>query len=101
MLAIRDVNARTTALQTGQIDAMNSVDPTTANLLAAMPGVDLLQTQGKVHYCFSMITTDPLFADARVRKAMKLSINRQDMVDKVLNGYGSIANDQPISTAYE
>ncbi|WP_323777954.1 ABC transporter substrate-binding protein [Leisingera sp.] len=100
MLAIRDVNARTTALQTGQIDAMNSVDPTTANLLAAMPGVDLIQTQGKVHYCFSMITTDPLFADARVRKAMKLAINRQDMVDKILNGYGSIANDQPISTAY-
>lgn len=101
MLAIRDVNARTTALQTGEIDAMNAVDPATAPLLAALPGIDLVQTQGKVHYCFSMITTDPLFADARVRKAMKLSINRQDMVDKVLNGYGSIANDQPISQAYE
>ena len=101
MLAIRDVNARTTALQTGEIDAMNAVDPTTAGLLSAMPGIDLIQTQGKVHYCFSMITTDPMFADARVRKAMKLSINRQDMVDKVLNGYGSIANDQPISNAYE
>ena len=35
MLAIRDVNARTTALQTGEIDAMNSVDPTTAGLLSA------------------------------------------------------------------
>lgn len=101
MLAIRDVNARTTALQTGEIDAMNSVDPSTANLLAVLPGVDLIQTQGKVHYCFSMFTTDPLFSDVRVRKAMKLSINRQDMVDKVLNGYGSIANDQPISGAYE
>ena len=100
MLAIRDVNARTTALQTGQIDAMNAVDPTTGGLLAAMPGVDLVQTQGKVHYAFSMNTTDPLFADVRVRKAMKLAINRQDIVDKVLNGYGSIANDQPISSAY-
>lgn len=100
MLAIRDVNARTTALQTGEIDAMNAVDPTTANLLAAMPSIDLIQTQGKVHYAFSMQTSDPLFADARVRKAMKLSIDRQDMVDKVLNGYGSIANDQPISAAY-
>lgn len=100
MLAIRDVNARTTALQTGEIDAMNSVDPSTANLLAVLPGIDLIQTQGKVHYCFSMFTTDPLFSDVRVRKAMKLSINRQDMVDKVLNGYGSIANDQPISNAY-
>lgn len=101
MLAIRDVNARTTALQTGEIDAMNAVDPTTAGLLAVMPGVDLIQTQGKVHYAFSMNTTDPLFADVRVRKAMKLSVNRQDIVDKVLNGYGSIANDQPISGAYE
>ena len=100
MLAIRDVNARTTALQTGQIDVMNSVDPTTANLMAVMPGVDLVQTQGKVHYCFSMMTTDPLFQDVRVRKAMKLAIDRQDMVDKILNGYGSIANDQPISNAY-
>jgi peptide/nickel transport system substrate-binding protein len=100
MLAIRDVNARTTALQTGQIDAMNAVDPTTAKLLSAMPGIDLVQTQGKVHYAFSMFTTDPLFQDVRVRKAMKLAINRQDMVDKILNGYGSVANDQPISTAY-
>lgn len=100
MFAIRDVNARTTALQTGEIDAFNSVDPSTANLLAAMPGIDLMQTQGKVHYCFSMITTDPLFSDVRVRKAMKLAVNRQDMVDKVLNGFGSIANDQPISNAY-
>jgi peptide/nickel transport system substrate-binding protein len=100
MLAIRDVNARTTALQTGEVDAIHAVDPTTAGLLGVMPGVDLIQTQGKVHYCFSMISTDPLFADARVRKAMKLSINRQDIVDKVLNGYGSIANDQPISNAY-
>ncbi len=101
MLAIRDVNARTTALQTGEIDVMNSVDPTTANLMAVMPGIDLVQTQGKVHYAFSMLTTDPLFSDVRVRKAMKLAINRQDMVDKVLNGYGSIANDQPISEAYQ
>lgn len=101
MLAIRDVNARTTGLQTGELDAINSVDPSTANLLGVMPGIDLLQTQGKVHYAFAMKVTDPLFSDVRVRKAMKLAINRQDMVDKVLNGYGSIANDQPISNAYE
>ncbi|MEX3313593.1 ABC transporter substrate-binding protein [Sulfitobacter sp. PS-8MA] len=100
MLAIRDVNARTTALQTGEIDVMNSVDPTTANLMAAMPGIDLVQTQGKVHYCFSMMTSNPLFSDVRVRRAMKMAIDRQDIVDKVLNGYGSIANDQPISEAY-
>lgn len=98
--AIADVNARTTALQTGEIDAMNGVDSSTADLLKAMPGVSLLQTQGKVHYAFSMNCTAAPFTDPDVRMAMKLAINRQEILDKILNGYGSLANDQPISTAY-
>lgn len=101
LLCMKDVTARTTALRTGEIDAMNSVDPKTAGLLSRAAGIELIQTQGKVHYCFSMITTDPLFADNNVRMAMKLAIDRQEIVDKVLSGYGSIANDQPISEAYE
>lgn len=100
MLAVRDVNARTTALQTGEIDAMNNVDTATAPLVQAMPGIDLVQTQGKVHYCYSMFTTDPAYQDNDVRMAMKLAIDRQDIVDKILNGFGSIANDQPIGSAY-
>ncbi len=100
-LAIKDVTARMTALQTGQIDAMNFVDPTTAKLLQAMPGVDLVQTQGKVHYAFSMDTTAAPYSDIRVRTALKLAIDRQEMVDKILGGFGSIANDQPISTAFQ
>lgn len=98
--AISDVNARTTALQTGQIDAMGAADTATAMLLSAMPGVKLLQTKGKQHYAFSMNCKDPLFADPNVRMALKLSIDRQEMLDKILSGYGSIANDQPISEAY-
>lgn len=98
--AIRDVNARLTALQTGQIDAMNYVDATTANLLKAMPNMQLIQTQGKMHYGFSMRVTDGPFSDPDVRRAMKLAINRDDIVAKILSGFGSVANDQPISTAY-
>jgi peptide/nickel transport system substrate-binding protein len=99
--AIADVNARTTALQTGQIDAMNFVDSTTAGLLEAMPGVALIRTLGKQHYAFSMNCTATPFTDPQVRMAMKLAVDRQEMVDKILSGYGSIANDQPISTAYQ
>ncbi|MBT0781472.1 ABC transporter substrate-binding protein [Paracoccus sp. pheM1] len=98
--AIADVNARTTALQTGQIDAIGAADTATAMLLSAMPGVKLLQTKGKQHYAFSMNCKDALFADPNVRMALKLSIDRQEMLDKILSGYGSIANDQPISEAY-
>lgn len=98
--AIADANARTTALQTGQIDAMGAVDTATAMLLGAMPGIKMLQTKGKQHYAISMNCKDPLFADANVRMALKLAMDRQEMLDKILSGYGSIANDQPISEAY-
>lgn len=98
--AIADANARTTALQTGQIDAMGAVDTATAMLLGAMPGIKMLQTKGKQHYAFSMNCKDPLFADNNVRMALKLAMDRQEMLDKILSGYGSIANDQPISEAY-
>lgn len=97
---IADVNARTTALQTGQIDAMGGVDTATAMLLASMPGVKLIQTTGKQHYGFAMNCADPLFKDPNVRMAMKLAIDRQAMLDTILSGYGAIANDQPISKAY-
>lgn len=99
--AISDVNARTTALQTGQIDAMAFVDTATADLLKSFPGINLLQVKGKQHYAMSMNCQDPLFTDPDVRMAMKLAINREEMLEKILSGYGSIANDQPISEAYE
>lgn len=98
---IADVNARTTALQTGQIDAMGYVDNATASLLKSFPGINLIQTQGKLHNAFAMRVTDPLFSDRDVRTALKLAIDRDEMLEKILFGYGSIANDQPISKAYE
>ncbi|ODM45213.1 hypothetical protein A9320_11240 [Ruegeria sp. PBVC088] len=100
ILAIRDVNARTTALRTGEVDAMNAVDATTAQLIKAMPGIDLIQVQGKMHYCFSMNLSETPYQDPDVRLAMKLAIDREDMVNKILGGFGSVANDQPISSAY-
>lgn len=97
---IADINARTTALQTGQIDAMGFVDTVTAPLLQAMPGINLIQTQGKLHHGFAMNVTDPLFKDRDVRLAMKLAIDREEVLAKIQGGYGSIANDQPLSKAY-
>ena len=34
-----------------------------------------------------------------VRKALKHAINRQEMVDKILQGHGKVANDHPIGPA--
>ncbi|WP_424830177.1 ABC transporter substrate-binding protein [Ruegeria sp.] len=100
IVAIADVTARTTALRTGEIHAMNFVDPSTAALLERVPNIDLIQTPGKSHYAFAMLTdTDP-YTDVQVRQALKYAINRQDILDKILGGYGSLGNDHPISAAY-
>jgi peptide/nickel transport system substrate-binding protein len=34
-----------------------------------------------------------------VRQALKYAIDRQELVDKILNGYGEVGNDSPISKA--
>jgi len=36
-------------------------------------------------------TYDPLFSDIKVRKALTLAINREYIVNKILNGYGEVA----------
>lgn len=40
------------------------------------------------------------FDNADLRMALKLAINREDMVQRILQGYGSVGNDMPINAAY-
>jgi peptide/nickel transport system substrate-binding protein len=54
---------------------------------------------GTAHYTFPMrLNVDP-FGDYDLRMALKWSIRRQELVDKILLGYGAVGNDHPISTA--
>jgi len=40
------------------------------------------------------------FDNKDLRNALKLAINREEMVDKILRGYGGVGNDIPINAAY-
>jgi peptide/nickel transport system substrate-binding protein len=42
----------------------------------------------------------PPFDNNDLRLALKYAIDRKEMVDKILRGYGSIGNDFPINAAY-
>lgn len=100
MIGIKDVTARLTALQTDLVDAINFVDPTLAGLIETMPMMNLLRTPSKTFYTFAMNTAYGAFADLNVRTALKFAINREEMIEKVVRGYGTIGNDQPITPAY-
>lgn len=100
VLVINDSTARTAALQAGQVHMMNRVDPKIVELLAGVPGVSIQKAAGRGHYVFIMHCDKAPFDSVDLRMALKLAINRQEMVDKILGGFGTVGNDFPINSAY-
>lgn len=100
LLVINDDTARMAALQSGQIHMANRVPPRTASLVSRAPGITVHSKSGPGHYVFiAHVNTDP-FSNNDAMLALKYGMNRQEMVDKILFGYGSVGNDTPINAAY-
>jgi peptide/nickel transport system substrate-binding protein len=99
LLGISDVNARTNALKTGQIDVMNRCERKTVSLLKRMSGIQVMRQDGYKHYTFAMRTDTPPYDDNNVRLALKYAIDREQLVKTILRGYGTVGNDHPISPA--
>ena len=79
---------------------MDDIEPKIAKLLDRAPNIDVLSTAGRGHYVFiAHIDTAP-FDNNDLRLALKYALNREEMVEKILQGYGSIGNDMPINAAY-
>ena len=100
VIVLNDATARTAALQSGQVDTINRVEPKIAKLLDRAPNLSVQNVSGRGHYVFiAHIDTAP-FDNNDLRLALKYALNRQEMVDKILQGYGGIGNDMPINAAY-
>ena len=97
ILGISDVVARTNALLTGKVDVISDPDLKTIKMLAKSPKVQIIQVPSKKHHLFVMNTTVAPYKNNDLRLALKYAINRKEIVDKVLGGYGTVANDHPIS----
>ena len=97
MIAIVDPTSRINALMTGSVDAIDRVEPNTVELLKRNPNVLIEAVEGTLHYTFPMRVNEAPFDDVNVRMALKHAVKRQELVDKILNGYGSLGNDLPIS----
>ena len=96
MITIVDPAARTNAVITGEVDAIDRVDLKTVHLLKRRKGLTVHSIAGTQHYTFPMRTNVAPFDDNNVRLAIKHAINREEMVEKILQGFGVIGNDHPI-----
>lgn len=96
-LSITDTNARTNALKTGQSNYMDRVELKTVHLLKKMPGINVSAVTGTAHYTIPMLVDQKPYNDNDVRMALKLAVNREELVKQILRGYGEPGNDHPIA----
>lgn len=99
LVSILDAAARLNGLMTGAVDVIDQVDPSTISMLESRGGNRILSVAGNAHYVFPMDARAAPFSDNHVRLALKYAIDRQELVDKILNGHGKVGNDHPIGPA--
>ena len=90
--AIADPAARAQAVQSGEVDLAGSV-PAVAVAPAEAAGLGAVRKPGATMYPVVMRTDTAPFDDARVREAVKLATDRQQLLDTVFLGQGALGND--------
>ncbi len=98
-ISLIDVTARQNAIMNGEVHAVDRVDPKTVHLLSRVESLKILEVTGTLHYTFPMRVDTAPFDSYDFRMAIKLSVDREQMVNKILLGHGALGNDHPISTA--
>lgn len=99
MITIADVAARTNAYLSGEVHFIDRADLKTIDMLKGAPNTEIYNQSGPTPYTAPMLTDVAPFDNPAVRKAIKYAINRQELVDKVLYGYGKVGNDNPIGSS--
>ncbi|MFJ9736582.1 ABC transporter substrate-binding protein [Streptomyces sp. NPDC101166] len=85
--------AMANALLAGQIDLASNVGAVAARTAESRKDIQTVRRPNDMAMPLVMRTSGGPFADARVREALRLAVDREAMVEQVLSGYGTVAND--------
>jgi len=92
---IPEKNNQVTQLLTGSLDFVEAVPPANLTQLQRATGVRIIRLLTRQYDYVCWNTARPFFANADVRRALTLAIDRQALIDSVWYGFGKIA-DSPI-----
>ncbi|HEY5428417.1 MAG TPA: ABC transporter substrate-binding protein [Solirubrobacteraceae bacterium] len=98
-----DDTARVNALLGGQVQAIDNLPTGQISQVQSNSALKVLISHTGEWQPFTMRVDQAPFSDVRVRQAMRLIVNRPQMVEQVLSGQGRIANDMysPFDPAYD
>ncbi len=90
----------------GHVDVNGSLQPHQAEEVERAARARLIAYPSREYYYIGWNTQEPLLNDERVRRALTMAIDRQELVDALLFGYGQLATGtiapwHPLFTALE
>lgn len=93
VVPITDTTARVNALLSGQLHAVGLVPPEQVAAVQQAGKFQVFENKSGSPILFSMNVTEKPFDDVRVRQAMRLIIDREQLVNQVLSGNAEVGND--------
>jgi len=87
-----DKNTGLISLQTGELDAFLNINQTDIGTVEADDNLNIYSTDLAAVLSFNMNVEKTPLDNANVRKAIDCAINRQNIIDGALEGYGTVAN---------
>lgn len=97
LIVLNDPNARQTALVTGDVDAVTQLELKTLALLQRDPNILIDNVPSGAAITLPMFCDTPPFDNVDVRNALKLAIDREDIIQKIAFGTAIPANDFHVS----
>jgi peptide/nickel transport system substrate-binding protein len=85
------------ALQGGQVDMVTGFTAQGAQPLLNNPQYTIVTLKSSSHQELSMRTDQAPFTDPRVRQAVALTLQRPELVQALIDGYGAVGNDSPFA----
>lgn len=96
-----ETTAEISAMGNNSVDIMWEVPSSQYERVQSQNGTKALRTPGGAFANLVMRSDEPPFDDNRVRKAFKYAVDKEAMLKGAQNGLGVVAQDTPISPAYQ
>ena len=88
---IPDPNTQVAQLLAGDLDLVTRISPTLLGGVENNPNFNVLRQSQNLYYWVILNQNDERFTDPRVRQALLMALDREAMIDALLEGYGTVA----------
>jgi peptide/nickel transport system substrate-binding protein len=87
-------------VQGGEVDVLAHFSPVGGEPLLTDPNIQVIELRSSVHRQLHMRTDKEPFNDKRVRQAVALLIDRENLIEGLLEGKSDPGNDSPFAPVY-